>query len=498
LTVCVALCATAVTAPTVASAALSSAAGGAAEPSVTFHLPRQAQPGARIVARGRVGGLEDRASLQGQLSVGGRWKTLGRRTVASGGFRLPLSLPKSGAAARLRALVVIGGRRVAISPTARVELARPARPRPPVTTPGTVPADTAAAPAAPPSPPATPVEPLESVYWGGYIDPGDPSQPSPINKAAIDKFEAAAKKPPSLLESFSAFATCAGCKFIPFPASQLEAIRNRGAVPFFTWASEATSGERHQPNFQLADIIAGNYDSEILAWATEAKAWGRPFFLRFDWEMNGNWYPWSVGTVPVGSGKTTAEKEEEGKIANGNVKGEYVEAWQHVHDIFTAVGATNATWVWCPYINPNANPNLASLEGLYPGDGYVDWTCLDGYNYGTSEPTTKWRTFSYLFGPQYAEITTAIAPTRPMLIAEVASSESGGSKAAWIAEMFAALPTSFPVVRGLMWFDYFYDNHDWWLQSSTAAQEAFAAGVADPRYPADVFGGLATSPIPAL
>ncbi len=34
---------------------------------------------------------------------------------------------------------------------------------------------------------------------------------------------------------------------------------------------------------------------------------------------------------------------------NGDQPGEFVAAWRHVHDIFTSVGATNATWVWCPY-----------------------------------------------------------------------------------------------------------------------------------------------------
>ena len=49
----------------------------------------------------------------------------------------------------------------------------------------------------------------------------------------------------------------------------------------------------------------------------QAQEWGHPFFLRFDWEMNGFWFPWSEGV-------------------NGNKPGEFVAAWRHVHDIFTA------------------------------------------------------------------------------------------------------------------------------------------------------------------
>ena len=444
-----------------------------------------------MTAQGRVAGLDGRATVQAQLRQDGGWRTIAGVATGEGRFSLSLRLPKQGSTATLRGAVVLAGSRLAVSPPDRVRLApRVPAPKPPASTPAATAA--AATLGSPPTPlpldsditlpelPEPPVPPLDYALWGAWIDPGTSAQPAPVNPTAIASFEAFAKKSPSLLESYSAFAECqsggVNCSFIPFPAAQLEAIRNRGAIPLFTWASEATSGEVNQPNFQLADVIEGKYDSYISAWATAAKAWGHPFFLRFDWEMNGNWYPWS-------------------ESVNGNAPGQYVAAWQHVRDIFTAVGATNATWVWCPYVNPNGN--LQSLEGLYPGDEYVDWTCLDGYNYGSSKPNTKWRSFSFLFGPQYAEISGEIAPTKPMLIAEVASSEQGGSKPAWIAEMFSELPTAFPAIRGVMWFDYFYDGNDWWLESSTAAQEAFAAAVADPRYLGNTVGGLATSPIPA-
>ncbi len=113
----------------------------------------------------------------------------------------------------------------------------------------------------------------------------------------------------------------------------MHTIRNYGAVPFFSWGSQSTPVplDLDEPAFQLADIANGTYDSYIREFAEGAKAWGHPFFLRFDWEMNGNWFPWA-------------------EDANANNPGEYVAAWRHVHDIFTQVGATNATWVWCPYV----------------------------------------------------------------------------------------------------------------------------------------------------
>ena len=115
-------------------------------------------------------------------------------------------------------------------------------------------------------------------------------------------------------------------------------------------------------------MIEGHHDAYIREFAEAAKAWGHPFFLRFNWEMNGNWFPWSEGV-------------------NGNQPGEYVAAWRHVHDIFTQVGATNATWVWCPNVDPASK--LHDLASLYPGDAYVDWTGLDGYNWGTNPASPR-------------------------------------------------------------------------------------------------------------
>src|SRR4029078_8442886 len=127
-----------------------------------------------------------------------------------------------------------------------------------------------------------------------------------------------------------------------------------------------------QANFQLADVYNGTYDSYIREWATDAKACGHPYFLRFDHEMNGNWqFPWS-------------------EQINGNKPGEYIKAWRHVHDIFTSLGATNATWVWCPNVT---GTSTTARSARYPGDSYVDWACLDGYN-SAGDAGNQWQSFA--------------------------------------------------------------------------------------------------------
>src|SRR6188768_3715425 len=121
---------------------------------------------------------------------------------------------------------------------------------------------------------------------------------------------------------------------------------------------------------------------------------------------------------------------------NGNAPGEYVAAWRHVHDIFTAVGAANASWVWCPYAETRAHLREQPLKPLYPGSSYVDWTCMDGYNWGQSPVNPRpWRSFAKIFGLTYKALTKKVAPHKPLMLGEFATALNGGHKALWIRKM---------------------------------------------------------------
>ncbi|HEY1854917.1 MAG TPA: glycosyl hydrolase [Solirubrobacterales bacterium] len=321
------------------------------------------------------------------------------------------------------------------------------------------------------SAPAPAVSPT-TLYWGAWIGSQHTGTEAPWDMSAVSDFEAETGKPLSLIHFASPFADCSTdpCSFYSFPTTPMQSIREHGAIPFFSWSSQSTPSSLSEPEFELSDVISGRYDSYIRSFAEEAKAWGHPFFLRFDWEMNGNWFPWDEGV-------------------NGNSPGEYVSAWRHVHDIFSEVGATNATWTWCPNVDPKGEYN--DVGAYYPGDSYVDWTCLDGYNWGGS----RWTGFSELFGPTYHRITDQVAPSKPMIIGEVGSSENGGSKAAWISEMLEKLPTEFQKIRGVIWFDKFEEG-DWPLETSASAESAFASGISNSSYLPNSFGSLGNGTVP--
>ena len=67
------------------------------------------------------------------------------------------------------------------------------------------------------------------------------------------------------------------------------------------------------------------------------------------------------------------------------------------------------------------------------------------------------------------------------MISEIGSTEYGGSKAAWIKDMLAKIPTDYPKIRGLLWFEKFDDGMDWPIETSASATSAFADRHPEPR-----------------
>ena len=179
-----------------------------------------------------------------------------------------------------------------------------------------------------------------SMYWGATIsaEPYGQTGGAPYNTEAWDLFELHAGKRVAIVNI--------GAAWGEFNTAAMEAIHNRGEIPLVTMPLEGAS---------LEQVAAGQQDAKIESWAKQAKAWGYPFFLNPWWEMNGDWYPW--GRSP-----------------------DFVPAWRHFHDVVAKVGATNVTWTWTTnnlWHSPQSDP-----KPYYPGDPYVDWIGIDGYNWG--------------------------------------------------------------------------------------------------------------------
>jgi hypothetical protein len=269
--------------------------------------------------------------------------------------------------------------------------------------------------------------------------------------ASLDRVAASVGKMPALFGSYVSFASP------NFDRRLADGVRSRGAIPLITWEPWADGAlGPEQPAYGLARFLHGDFDGYIRHWAEGARNWGGPLLLRFAPEMNADWNSWSAAT-------------------NGNSAAEYVAVWRHLHALFDQIGARNVEWVWSPNVSYSGSTPLRSL---YPGDRFVDWVGIDGYNWGTSRRGTRWRTFDEVFAPTIRSVRRFTR--KPLLLAEVASAERGGNKARWISEFFASLPR-YPGILGFVWFDYDKEA-DWRLDSSAAARAAFSAGIAENRY----------------
>jgi beta-mannanase len=235
---------------------------------------------------------------------------------------------------------------------------------------------------------------------------------------------------------------------------QLEAVGARGSIPEITWEPwNALHAVRTQPYYRLRNIVAGRFDGYIRSWAKTIAAYGKPVLLRFAQEMNGAWYPWS-------------------EQSNGNRRGDYVRAWDHIQRIFDAVGATNVRWVWSVASVPVARE-------LYPGRSAVDIVSLTIFNGGSQLRYTRWQSFGDLVAATVERLRGIVAG-KPIEISEVGCAEQGGDKPAWISGLFSRLRQQ-PEIKSVVWFD-LTKWSDWRIESSTGSIEAFRRGVADPRY----------------
>jgi hypothetical protein len=223
-----------------------------------------------------------------------------------------------------------------------------------------------------------------------------------------------------------------------FPTSRCQKVLDDASTPLVTLEFWSTG------NGGLSTITNGSKDAYLRSFADGAKAMGREIWLRPFHEMNGGWYPWG----DTGS----------------NTPAQLIAAYRRVHDIFEARGATNVRFVWCPNVDFEA-------RAYYPGDAYVDYAGIDGYNNGSS-----WRSFSSVFGATYSAV--AAVSSKPIILPETSCVEGPGGKAAWITDMFEQIRTRYPRIAGVCWFNA-SQTYDWRLSSSASSLAAFRAAVAD-------------------
>ncbi len=259
---------------------------------------------------------------------------------------------------------------------------------------------------------------------------GIEAQGAPDSLGPADDVAAALGHNPNLLGQYLAWGT-------PFDANAGTNAKNYGALYYMAWEPFSQS---------VASIAGGASDGYITTFAKAVHAFGSPVAISFGHEMNGNWYPWgTTGTTPA----------------------EFVAAWQHIHDLFAAAGATNVIWIWNPNI-VNPMPDV-QLSTYWPGNAYVDWVGLTGYF-----PTTGPDTFAGIYGPTITEVRKFTS--KPFIVAET-SVETGPDQLASIHALIGGVEASSDVL-GFVWFNFNKAGVDWTVTDRPDVRAALASGIA--------------------
>ncbi|MFF1530157.1 glycosyl hydrolase [Cellulomonas sp. NPDC058312] len=358
------------------------------------------------------------------------------------------------------------------APTTGAGAANPSNPRPENPT-------TPAEPVAPTAPSKAELLDPSQRYFGMY------TEQAPFNWATFDDAAQDVGRQQSLVGYFGGWDE-------PYRANAVTRAWQRDMLPMLTWESRPIASKNDvvdEPAYSLPKIIAGDFDAYLAQYARDIAATGLPLAIRLDHEMNGVWYPW-------------AEQTSSGAPINGNGVGDYVTMWRHVHDIFEANGANQyVIWVWAPNIInnlPAVHQGQDHLAALYPGDAYVDWVGVSGYQRPPYKADND-ATFSYTYDRTLDQL-RAITDKK-ILLAEVAASEVGGTKPQWVQSFFQGFdPGANDDVIGFAWFNLAITTYsggqlvtnDWRVDSRANSLEAFRTGLADP---ARNFGGtLLTAP----
>ena len=251
---------------------------------------------------------------------------------------------------------------------------------------------------------------------------------------------------------------------------QLPNIWANGNVPVITWEPYLCSPTA-TPSDVEARIARGDYDAYVKAWADRMVAFvagpdgslgtadDRRAYIRLAHEMNGNWYPW-------------------GAAVGGNSTANYHLMWQRVVGIFWGKGLDRRTvqWIWA--VN-HEDVGGTTAESYYPGDAYVDWVGVDGYNWGSSQSWSSWRTPEEVFGPMIARLRSITA--KPLALTETASSTAMpgrvdvAAKSLWITQLFNYVGAAATNARMIVWFNDDKET-DWSVFGGANGDETYRSG----------------------
>ena len=332
-----------------------------------------------------------------------------------------------------------------------------------------------------------------AIYWGAFMNytaPGGKQydgQAINAGDSSVPGCETAWGKSMSILHW--ATQTMSGGVNKAFPTASMNNASAGGRIVMLNLGTWDLSNHANDINLSMNNIVNGatalmpdgttTIDSYFTTWFTAAKSWGKPFLFRLWQEFNFNTtnpqFPWAIATYSnwQGSGKNWT-----------NSTSDWIAAWQHLHTLCVNAGASNVTWVWNPNVRgTSGSTSTLTYASMYPGDNYVDWIGVDGYNPGANGG--EYASYKQIiqgdgsqFRDSYDEITTLTS--RPIIVCETnaddrlpgggitSTTPSYSSQATWWTTALGTdLRTSLPQIKAFCFAELDFGTAGWY--NSTAA-----------------------------
>ncbi len=292
--------------------------------------------------------------------------------------------------------------------------------------------------------------PKDKTLWGRFF-PG-----YPFYKDSVEKMAESEERLDHKFEFIMTYKTFPSSE--PFPIEQIEKVYDEGRIVMLTLQPFT----KDLNWIAVPEFIEGKHDEKIIELAEKLKGLNEPIFIRPLNEMNGDWDPWCAWFY----GKDTDL---------------YIKAWQHIVTLMREHGGDKLQFVWNPHDRSYPDFNWNSPHMYYPGDDYVDWVGLTGYNNGTSHPGDIWREFDSIYKPVYIDYLKRYS-IKPFMITEFSSNEVGGDKGKWIQDGFKFLAQNYPNIKIAVWFDGQDGLWEYQIESSERAFSAFREGIRNPGF----------------
>ena len=207
----------------------------------------------------------------------------------------------------------------------------------------------------------------------------------------------------------------------------LDGAWDQGVVPFVNLAV-GTAGVGPRSALEIAN---GDIDNAIRTWARTFADWSqggtkRAFIAPLQ-EMNASWV--SYGLDPIN----------------------YKLAYSHIQDIFRQEEVSDSAVLWVFAPNGWSEPDQ-DFELYYPGDDLVDVVGFSAFNFGACVAGgVGWDTFDIAIQP-YLDRMNAMAPNKPIFLAQTGTVEQGGDRGEWLLDSFGQLASS-AMFQGMIYFN---------------------------------------------